>query len=139
MRTVLIDLGLLLLGIALAKYPTIKQWPGKYWRRRVKRREVIPPMPESTVKEFKKIWAAKGEPGYIRPATQSELIEDACFSVWLHGDFGYLTKKMTTEERNAFADGIDRARVRMHAEDNEEATPIHRWWKEYELTEKEEV
>lgn len=54
-------------------------------------------------------------------------------SVWLHGDWRWLTKNMTTPEREHAADAVARWSAALHAEDNdlEAGEPEGlRWWRD---------
>ncbi|MEU8158161.1 hypothetical protein AB0B94_31285 [Micromonospora sp. NPDC048986] len=57
-------------------------------------------------------------------------LDGACFSVYLHGDDRWLTRQMTTEEREAFADACDRHRLTWPADD--QGVPFDRWWRDTE-------
>lgn len=66
-----------------------------------------------------------------RPPDAVDLDEAMC-SVWLHGDWRWLTRNMTTPQREAAADAVTR---RTAAMDVEEGEPVHeraglRWWRE---------
>ena len=58
----------------------------------------------------------------------TQLLDSAWCAVWLHGNWRWLTQKMTTEEREAAADAVDRCRMR--AEPEEDVEPISRWWRD---------
>jgi hypothetical protein len=56
----------------------------------------------------------------------------AWHSVWLHGDWRWLTKNMTTPEREHAADAVDRYSAHLNAEDSDleaEITDL-RWWRD---------
>jgi len=59
-------------------------------------------------------------------------LEAAMHSVWLHGDWRWLTRKMTTEEREAAADAVQRYSNKLRADDGEDPAPLEglRWWRE---------
>ncbi|GAA3750328.1 hypothetical protein [Micromonospora maritima] len=59
---------------------------------------------------------------------QDPELDAACFSVYLHGNWWWLTKKMTTEEREAFADAADRHRATWPVDD--QGSPMNRWWRD---------
>lgn len=65
-----------------------------------------------------------------RRHTVASELDSAMFSVWLHGDWRWLTRKMTTEERAAAVGAVLRYSAVMHADDGEE--PLARsslaWW-----------
>lgn len=69
-------------------------------------------------------WAAKADTG-----TRS--LDAAMHTVWLHGDWRRLTERMTTEQREAAADAVDRYRAVLDGE--ELAGPVGpshlRWWR----------
>ena len=57
-------------------------------------------------------------------------LDAAMFSVWLHGDWRWLTQKMATEQREAAADAVQRAdewAARDEARPNDPITDL-RWW-----------
>lgn len=59
--------------------------------------------------------------------------DDAWGTVWLHGNWRYLTSKMTTPEREHAADAVARWSAALHADDPdlEEGEPEGlRWWRE---------
>ena len=59
-------------------------------------------------------------------------LESAMHSVWLHGDWRWLTRKMTTEEREAAADAVQRYSDYVSQDEDEEFRgPITdlRWWR----------
>lgn len=64
-----------------------------------------------------------------------EAFEDLLASIWLYIDWRYVTRQLTTEQKNLFADSIDRAHDRMDAEEGRdlERDPrigVDRWWNE---------
>lgn len=73
---------------------------------------------------------------YKTPADRAaDAVDAAMHSVWLHGDWRYLTKKMTTEEREAAADAVQRYHLELNAYDGtEEPLPLSdedlRWWRQ---------
>jgi hypothetical protein len=58
--------------------------------------------------------------------------DDAWGSVWLHGKWSWLTKNMTTPEREYAADCVARWSARLNAEDGESDDELEglRWWRE---------
>jgi hypothetical protein len=65
---------------------------------------------------------------------EARRVEDAAWgSVYLHGHWHFLTSKMTTEERTAAADAVDRDWARVEAEDpslthGADSRAALRWW-----------
>ena len=59
-------------------------------------------------------------------------MDGAMHSVWLHGDWRWLTRNMTTEEREAAADAVQRHSDQLGRADGEDPTPLTdlRWWSE---------
>lgn len=55
-------------------------------------------------------------------------MDSACHSVWLRVKWRWLTWQMTTEEKEAFADAVDRAGDVLA--DGESRLPVDRWWRE---------
>ncbi|WP_431977591.1 hypothetical protein [Micromonospora haikouensis] len=58
-------------------------------------------------------------------------LDGAAHSVWLHGKWRWLTRKMTTEEREAFADAIERYSAYLAPDD---PARVDRWWREPEAS-----
>lgn len=60
--------------------------------------------------------------------------DGAWHSVWLHGNWRWLTKNMTTEQREAAADGVERYWKVLDDGTEDDASPetrAHlRWWRE---------
>jgi hypothetical protein len=58
-------------------------------------------------------------------------LEAAMHSVWLHGNWRWLTSNMTTEQREAAADAVQRYSNKLSADDGERPDPIAdlRWWR----------
>lgn len=56
----------------------------------------------------------------------------AWHSVWLHGNWRWLTKNMTTPEREHAADAVDRYSAHLNAEDPDLEAEIAdlRWWRD---------
>lgn len=59
-------------------------------------------------------------------AVETDPLASAMHSVWLHGDWRWLTKNMTAEEREASAAAVQAYSDRLH-DDNEPLTDL-RWW-----------
>jgi hypothetical protein len=55
-------------------------------------------------------------------------LDAAASSVWLHGDWRWLTRNMTTDEREAFADACDRHNNTAPPDDR--VSPVERWWRD---------
>lgn len=64
-------------------------------------------------------------------------LDAAMHSVWLHGDWRWLTRSMTTEQREAAADAVQRYSDRLAAKDaRSPSTELDlRWWREDQDTE----
>lgn len=56
------------------------------------------------------------------------ILDGACHSVWLHGDWRWLTRQMTTEEKEAFADAVERFSAAL--EPGEPGAVMDRWWRD---------
>jgi hypothetical protein len=54
---------------------------------------------------------------------QHPAMDGACHSVWLHGKWRWLTRKMTTAEKEAFADAVERFSASL---DDEGSTSVDR-------------
>lgn len=48
--------------------------------------------------------------------TEAELLDAAMFSVWLHGDWRYLTEQMTTPEKEAAWAAVERRNAALNEE-----------------------
>lgn len=70
---------------------------------------------------------ATGEHRKIGPMVHH--LDGAAHSVWLHGKWWWLTKNMTTEEREAFADAVERYSATLEPED---PVRVDRWWRDPE-------
>ena len=59
-------------------------------------------------------------------------LDGAMHSIWLHGNWGWLTGNMTTEQREAAADAVQRYSDHLGASDEEPREPITdlRWWRD---------
>jgi len=58
------------------------------------------------------------------------VLDAAAHSVWLHAKWRWLTSQMTTKEREAWADAVDRASAQLNADDPDlNAAPVDRWWR----------
>lgn len=55
-------------------------------------------------------------------------LDAAAHSVWLHGDWRWLTRNMTVEEREAFADACDRHTATWPPD--AQGSPVDRWWRD---------
>lgn len=65
-------------------------------------------------------------------ATTHSDLDGAAHSVWLHGRWRWLTAKMSTEQREAWADAVERYSVFLHPEDG--PVTVDRWWRELQRT-----
>lgn len=55
-------------------------------------------------------------------------LDSAMHSVWLHGNWRWLTENMTTPEKEAAADAVDRYAATWPPEDR--GFPVERWWRD---------
>jgi hypothetical protein len=62
-----------------------------------------------------------------RGLLQHPALDGACHSVWLHGKWRWLTRKMTTAEKEAFADAVERFSASL---DDEGPATVDRWWRD---------
>ena len=61
----------------------------------------------------------------------AEPYEDLLSSLWLYVQWRWITKQLTTEQKDLFADAIDAHHVRMNADDPHwEMPPVERWWRD---------
>lgn len=67
-----------------------------------------------------------------REAGQPSYLESAMHSVWLHGDWRYLTSKMTAEEREAAAVAVQRYSTWLNRQDPSLTSEVLdlRWWQD---------
>lgn len=72
--------------------------------------------------------AKENRDGQVNAA--QDALDAACASAYLHINWKYVTKQMTTEEKEAFADACDRAAVQAAREDGEEPRLVPRWWRD---------
>lgn len=61
-------------------------------------------------------------------ADERRKFEDLLGAVWLYIGWRYVTKPLTTEQKNLFADAVDAYWSRSDAFEGEESTPVDRWW-----------
>jgi hypothetical protein len=69
---------------------------------------------------------------------RSEAYEDLLYSVVLYIQWTYVTRQLTTEQRELFADGLERAHDRAHGPDGADPDPemaglpsyASRWWRD---------
>jgi hypothetical protein len=60
-----------------------------------------------------------------------EELDGAMFSIWLHGNWSWLTKNMTTPEKEAAADAVERHGRATREPDEPWETPERlRWWRD---------
>ena len=124
--------GAITLGLFLICYPKlhygIKDLIQTYRDARERR---MPDITEAEKDQMKAIWEKKETPGYKAPPTTTQLLDAVLHSVWLHGNWHFLTSKMTTEEKEAFADAVERYSARMNAEDGDLGDlDVGRWWRD---------
>lgn len=64
-------------------------------------------------------------------ADQPTPLEAAMHSVWLHGNWRWLTRNMTTEQREAAADAVQRYSDHLASQDDDMTGPVAdlRWWR----------
>lgn len=56
--------------------------------------------------------------------------EDLLASIWLYVKWHYVTRQLTTPQKELFADAIDAHHARANAEDPDlNAPPVDRWWR----------
>lgn len=74
-------------------------------------------------------------PAVTDPTDLQAIHDHAWMSIWLHGNWRWLTGNMTTEEKNAVADAVERQWARMEADDpalthGPESRAALRWWEQ---------
>lgn len=58
---------------------------------------------------------------------QREAYQDLLGCVWLYIKWQYVTKQLTTEQKELFADAVDAWSLRLN--DGGESTKVERWWR----------
>lgn len=57
--------------------------------------------------------------------------QDLLGDIWLYIDWRFVTRQLTTPQKELFADAVDRDVMRSQAEDGEEPHPVaERWWRD---------
>jgi len=57
--------------------------------------------------------------------------EDLLASIWLYVDWYFVTRQLTTEQKDLWADAIDARHARANADDPDlGALPVERWWRD---------
>ena len=60
-----------------------------------------------------------------------EAMEEILGNLWLYIKWQYVTKQLTTEQKERFADAVDASQRRMCEAENETYQPIaDRWWRQ---------
>lgn len=74
--------------------------------------------------------AAESRDGTLK--TEPAPMDGAMHSVWLHGKWRWLTSKMTTEQREAAADAVQRYSTWLNRQDDELSGEVLdlRWWRD---------
>lgn len=57
------------------------------------------------------------------------LLDGAMHSVWLHGNWAWLTRNMTTEQREAARDAVERHSA-TQGDHDEDPLRLDRWWRD---------
>lgn len=61
----------------------------------------------------------------------AERYDDLLGSIWLYIGWRYVTKQLTTPQKELLADAVDRDVMRSQREDGEEPRPVaERWWRD---------
>ena len=63
----------------------------------------------------------------IRRAQESMYLDAAMHSIWLHGDWRWITQNMTTGEKEAVADAVERYGAWLDLKD---PVKVDRWWRD---------
>lgn len=70
-------------------------------------------------------------PAVSDPDAERAHLDSAMHSIWLHGNWHWLTRNMTTEEREAAAAAVERSWAADTMADGEPAPRVNlRWWAE---------
>lgn len=67
-------------------------------------------------------------PVMLELVREVERLSEAMSSVWLHGNWRWLTGHMTAQEKTAAADAVDRAHMAIKDDDECAAIRADRWW-----------
>jgi hypothetical protein len=65
----------------------------------------------------------------LRAEVEREAFEDLLGDVWLYIDWRYVTRRLTNEQKELFADSVDASNRRSAAVDRREPTEVERWWR----------
>jgi hypothetical protein len=102
-------------------------------------REVFAATAEELLDNPKPSWTAPWEEidGFQREVDMrigealAEPYEDLLSSLWLYINWRWITKQLTTEQKDLFADAIDAEHARANEDDpNLGALPVERWWRD---------
>lgn len=86
------------------------------------------PRPAELGAMYRELFGEDPPPALTGPGP-ADLMDAAMHSVWLHGDWRWLTRNMTTEEREAAADAVDRYNAILNdPREGLEQTSL-RWWR----------
>lgn len=78
-----------------------------------------------------RIRARLPEPPTVPPDELRVRFEDLLSSIWLYVPWEHVTKQLTTEQKELWADAIDANRARMNADEPHiNLSPVERWWRQ---------
>jgi uncharacterized protein YeaC (DUF1315 family) len=61
---------------------------------------------------------------------QREQYENLLGSIWLNIPWHHVTKELTTEQKELFADAVDAWSARLNEDDPHWTAPVTRWWRD---------
>lgn len=56
--------------------------------------------------------------------------QDLLGSIWLYINWNYVTRQLTTPEKEMFADAVEAWSARLNQDNGEKPTTVERWWRE---------
>jgi hypothetical protein len=108
--------------------PADQLWQGHDVLAAVRERGIADGLDEAQLLHREVVAEVRGNNGQADPLP----IDGAMHSVWLHGKWRWLTSKMSTEQREAAADAVQRYSSWLNRQDRELSSEVlHlRWWRD---------
>lgn len=70
-------------------------------------------------------------PGEQQSEQQRAELQDLLGSIWLYAEWRWITRQLTTEQKELWADAVDARSAIRHIEDGEDVHPVaDRWWRD---------
>ncbi|WP_433259254.1 hypothetical protein ACQPYK_49640 (plasmid) [Streptosporangium sp. CA-135522] len=73
-------------------------------------------------------WRKRAERAEAELVQQAEPHEDLLASIWLYIDWRDVTRQLTTEQKNLFADAVEAFSLRRDDEPPDAPLTVDRWW-----------